>query len=392
MPKIYLDNAAATQIDPKVMEVVLSHTKKIYGNPSSIHEVGRKARLVIDNSRKTVADILNASPPEIIFTGSGTESINLSILGVARAYKKYGKHIITTEIEHKAVINSCHQLEKEGFKVTYLKVGKSGVVNLGDLRKTLKKDTILVSIMYANNEIGTIQPISKISKLLRDFRKRTFQVPRFKFHDKRLPIFHTDAIQAAGYLDLNVQKLGVDLMGLNGSKIYGPKGTGCLFVRRGTLLEPLNFGGSQEYGLRPGTEDPGLIAGFAKALEIVSKNKDKESKRLTKLRDYAISKILKDILSSELNGDPVLRLPNNINISFKDVDGEMLVLELDKSGVYVSTGSACTTTETGPSHVLKSLGKKTGDNLRVTLGKHTTKKDIDYFIDVLERSVKKMKS
>src|SRR3989344_4450450 len=346
MKQIYLDNAAATPIDPRVRRVIESCDKNIFGNASSLHEIGRKARGVVNSSKKIIAKVINSGSEEIVFTGSGTEANNLAVLGTARANKKYGRHIITTEIEHPSVLNSCRQLEREGFEVDYIGVNKNGIIVPESLKKILRKDTILVSVMYANNEMGTIQPIQKVSKILHNFRKK-LQTTNYKLQTSdKPPIFHSDAIQAAGYLDLDVQKLGVDLMSLNGSKVYGPKSIGCLFIRRGINIEPIMFGGSQERGLRPGTENTTLISGFAKAIELVNKNKDRESERLVSLRDYAISKILKETPDSHLNGDARERLPNNMNVSFDGADGEALVLGLDQRGICVSTGSACTTTET----------------------------------------------
>ncbi len=364
---IYLDYAATTPLDPKVEKVILAQLKN-FGNPSSIYSLGRQAKQVIEGARKSVAKILNSRTEEVVFTGSGTESDNLAIFGVARAYKSFGKHIITSKIEHHAVLRACQYLEKnEGFKVTYLDVGKNGIVDPVSVKKALRSDTTLVSIIYANNEIGTIQPIKEISKIIKIYRQY-----------EKLPFFHTDACQAAGALNLNVQDLAVDLATLNGSKIYGPKGIGCLFVRRGIHLRPVILGGSQEGGLRAGTENPALIAGFAKALELVDKNKEKESKRLIQFRDYVINQILTKIPNSKLNGDAISRLPNNINISFKNTDGEMLMLALDQNGIQVSTGSACTSSETGPSHVMQAIGNPEGwGNLRITLGRQTTKKELD---------------
>ena len=386
MIRIYLDNAAATPLDPAVKREIFVCEDKIFGNASSLHKSGLSAKNLIDKSRNLVAKVLNAGTDEIIFTGSGTEANNLATLGIARALKKYGKHIVTTSIEHHSVLNACKKLSKEGFKITYVGVDKNGIVNPDDIKKAVRKDTVLVSVAYANNEIGTIQPIQQIAKAIRNFRKNNKPGA-----NEKLPVFHSDACQAAGYMDLNVQKLGIDLLSLNGSKIYGPKGVGCLFVKRGINIEPIMFGGSQERGLRPGTESPPLIVGFAKALELADKNREKESGRLVKLRDYAVSKMLAEIPGSSLNGDAKERLPNNINISFEDVDGEMLVFALDKKGIEVSTGAACTTSETGPSHVLKAIGKKSGDNLRVTLGRFNAKKDVDYLIKVLPAVVAKLR-
>ena len=413
-------------MDTQVERVVLKHMRENWGNASSVHEVGRRARKVIEDSRKAVARVLGVKSEEIIFTGSGTESANLAIFGVARAalgyrgrplvvvYKKYGKHIITSKIEHPAVLRACQYLEKnEGFKVTYVGVDKNGIVNPDDVAKALRPDTILVSIMYANNEIGTIQPIAEIAKIIHDFRNCkpiTNNQQSTTSQNEKLPLFHSDSCQAAGVLNLNVNQLGVDLMTLNGSKIYGPKGTGCLFIRRGINLVPLIFGGSQERGLRAGTENPALIAGFAKALELADENKKKESVRLIKLRDYVIEQILKKIPDSQLNGDPIKRLPNNMNISFKNIDGEMLMLALDQKGIQVSTGSACTSTpsnssfgtpalrdltgstSTEPPHVMQAIKNPKGwGNIRITLGRQTKKDDLDYFLRLLAGEVKRLR-
>src|SRR3989344_2912560 len=380
--KIYLDYAGTTPMDPRVERVVLRHLKNDWGNASSVHEVGQQAKKVIEDSRKKVAEVLGCKTQEIIFTGSGTESDNLAIFGIARAYKKLGKHIITSKIEHPAILRSCQQLEaREGFKVTYLDVGESGIIDAGAVKRAIRSDTVLVSVMYANNEIGTVQSITEIAKA----------IGRFKNHK---PIFHTDACQAGGALSLNVNGLGVDLMTLNGSKIYGPKATGCLFVRRGIDLVPLIVGGSQERGLRAGTESPALIAGFAKALELADAKRVKEGTRLIKLRDYLIAKILSGISGSYLNGDAARRLPNNINISFDDVHGEMLMLVLDQMGIQVSTGSACTSTLTEPSHVIRALGlpeAMTRGNIRITLGRRTTKKDADCVVSALFKAINRLR-
>lgn len=387
MKKIYLDHAAATPVDERVAARIVK-SQRVFGNASSLHSQGKEAKKLLEESRQKVARIIGVSAPEIIFTSSGTESDNLALFGVARTLKK--GHIVVSKIEHMAVLRAAGQLEDVGFQVTYLPVKNNGIVDPAELAKALRKDTILVSIMCANNEIGTIQPIAKIAKAVRNFEKQ----------NGTKIVFHTDACQAAGALDINVQKLGVDLMTLNGSKIYGPKGTGCLFVRRGFNIEPLTVGGSQEMGRRAGTENVPLLAGFAMALQLADKNRIKESARLIKLRDHLIASIIKTIPGSRLNGDEILRLPNNINISFssnnptladKDgASGEMLVLALDQKGIEVSTGSACTTSETGPSHVLKAIGVKDA-NLRITLGRSTTKKDLDYFLKVLPGIVTKLK-
>ncbi len=381
-------------MDSRVKRIVLKHLKNDWGNASSVHEVGRRARAIIGESRRNVAKVLGSRPEEVVFTGSGTESDNLAIFGVARAYKNFGRHIITSKIEHHAVLRACQFLERyEGFKVTYLDVGKNGIINPADVTRALRKDTILVSIMYANNEIGTIQPVNKIAKIVQDFRNR-----KELSILERTPFFHSDACQAAGALNLNVNHLGVDLITLNGSKIYGPKATGCLYIRRGINPLPLIVGGNQEYGLRAGTENPAMIAGFAKALGISDLIRVKESTHLVKLRNYMIGQISETITGSHLNGDPILRLPNNINISFKGVDGEMLMLALDQKGIQVSTGSACTSTITESSHVIQALrqvqGKPSllsGGNIRITLGRQTRKKDIDHVLEILVNLVSKQR-
>lgn len=383
MKEIYLDHAAATSLDRKVLKEI-EKNYKLFGNPSSLHREGEGAKRVLEESRKKVARLLHAKPEEIIFMSSGTESVNLAVFGVARANRKKGKHIITSSIEHLSVLNSFRQLEKEGFIATYVGVDKNGVVNPRDIEKNLKKETILVSIMQANNEIGVIQPIREISCLISNFRKK---------NGRSYPYFHTDACQAAGYLNIRPHDLGVDLLSINSSKIYGPKGSGCLFVRRGVPIEPITFGGSQEKGLRAGTENILAISGFAKAFEIAEKEKEKNFKRETILRDYCIERILREVPDSRLNGHPKKRLPNNINISFKEIDGEMLVLYLSEKGIMLSTGSACTTSEVGHSHVIKALGGDSGwGNIRVTLGKDTTKKEIDYFLKTLQSAVKRLRN
>jgi len=379
MKQIYLDYAATTYIDPQVLQKMKPYLTTAYGNASSLYSLGRQAKAAIENSRQNVAKILGASADEIIFTGSGTESANLAVFGIAGKYKNKGNHIIVSKIEHKAVLESAKKLEKQGFKITYLNVDSDGIVKLNELKKALNKKTILVSIMYANNEIGTIQPIKTISQIIKKFRKDIF-----------LPAFHTDACQAAGALPLKVNELGVDLLTLNGSKIYGPKGMGCLYVNKNYEIEPLIVGGNQEMGLRAGTENPALIVGFSEALKLAEKLRKNESQRLAKLRDYFIKNVLKIIPQSRLNGHPQKRLPNNINLSLPGAEGESLILRLDQYGISASTGSACTSTDLTPSHVLMALGLKetlAHDSLRLTLGRKTTKKDLDYVLKILPKVV-----
>lgn len=375
--RIYMDHAATTYLDPRVKKAMESFWFEKFGNPSSIYKEGRVAKKAIDTARKEIAEIINCLPEEIIFTNGGTESDNLAIFGVANKYKK--RHIITTKLEHHAVLNPCKFLEKNNFDVTYLDVGKEGIVKLEDVKKSLRPNTILVSIMYANNEIGTIQPIAEIGKILK----------------KHKAYFHVDACQAAGYLDLNVEKLGVDLMTINGSKIYGPKGVGFLYVRKGVKIQPLLYGGEQERKMRPGTENIPAIIGLAEALKIAQRKKNKEMKRLTFLRDYFIKRLTAEIPKTFLNGHPAKRLPNNVNVSVLGAEGESIVLYLDELGVACSTGSACTSESLEPSHVIMALGKPYEyghGSIRFTLGRCNTKRDIDYVMKILPTIIRKLRS
>jgi len=380
---VYLDHAATTYIDPRVFQKMRPYLTSAYGNASSLYLLGRQAKAAIEKARQDVAKILGASAQEIIFTGSGTESANLAIFGIAKAYQNKGNHIIVSKIEHKAVLESAKKLEKEGFRITYLNVDSQGIVKLNELKKALNKKTILVSIMYANNETGTIQPIKKISKIIRKFRK-----------NNDLPVFHSDACQAAGALSLKINNLGVDLLTLNGSKIYGPKGIGCLCINKNYKIEPLIVGGNQEMGLRAGTENAALIVGFSEALKLAERLRPAESRRLKNLRNYFIKKALKIIPHGRLNGHPQKRLPNNMNLSFEGVEGESLVLKLDQRGISASTGSACTSSELTPSHVLLAMGLSEDlahDSLRLTLGRKTTKKDLDYVLKILPKIVENLR-
>lgn len=382
---IYLDHSSTTPMHKEVIQAMTEFYNKKFGNPSSLYKLGREAARTISDSRQKVAKILNSYPEEIIFTAGGTESDNLAIFGITHQFLDKAKnyHLITSQIEHPAVLNSFKALEQKGFQVTYLAVDKFGLVNPSDVMKSLKPHTLLVSIMYANNEIGTIQPIIEISNIIKNYRHiqqldKTSKQPLY-------PVFHTDACQAAGYLDLDVKKLGVDLMTLNGSKIYGPKQVGLLYKRKDIKLEPILYGGEQEQGLRPGTENVAGIVGFTKALKLVHKNKDQEAERLEKLRDYFIKKLL-DIPETILNGHPQKRLPNNVNVTFKRIEGESIMLKLDKEDIYVSTGSACHSKSLEPSHVILAIGQDAGDahgSMRFTLGKATTKKEIDKVLKVL---------
>jgi cysteine desulfurase len=393
---IYLDNASATPIDKKVANLVSLYEKKFFSNPSSIHKGGVEARTIIDVARAKIASLIYAHSDEIIFTGSGTESDALAITGIIHSYKGNKiPHIITSSIEHPAVIEVCKKLEnnKEA-KVSYIDPDANGMINPKDIRDSLKENTVLVSIMYANNEIGTIQPIMEIAKAIRYFRK---------INQTILPFFHTDACQAINYLPIeNIEKLGVDLLTFNSSKIYGPKGIGILYKKRGINLMPLYTGGGQEFGLRSGTENTAGIAGAALAFEETLKIKNKESDRLVKIRDYGIKKLLALSNTSGyeiiLNGDSINRLPNNINISIKGISSELLVIELDAKGIEVSAKSACKSDEPDESYVISALRKAQGilenttdGSIRISLGRGTLKSDIDTLVLVIKEILKKYK-
>lgn len=380
--EVYLDHAATTYTDEEVLKAMLPYFTDIFANPESLHTAGKKAQIAIDNSRETIAHILHCQSSEIVFTSGGTESNNLAILGLTKTFKAAHPtkkhHCITSKIEHPSVLETFKQLEKEGWKVTYLDVDSEGFINLDELKSALTADTALVSIIYANNEIGTIQNILEIGKIC-----RTAKVP-----------FHTDACQAAGALDLNVQNLHVDMMTINSSKIYGPKGVGALYVKQGVSISPIIYGGHQENDIRPGTHNvPGII-GLGKALEIAHKNSETENARLIKLRDHFINQLLSKIPDSILNGSPDRRLPNNINISIKGVNGQQLLLLLDEQKIYVSTGSACHAGSNIGSHVLGAIKLHPNlirGSLRLTLGKRTTQEDIDYALEKIITTVAKIR-
>lgn len=385
MKQVYLDHAATTPLDPRVYEVMDPYLKGRYGNPSSFHSVGKQVKDDFDQTRSQVAKILGARTEEIIFTSGGTESDNLALLGFARKNKDKGKHIITTQIEHHAVMHAAEQLEKEGFEVTYLKVDQDGLVGVDQVMEAVRPDTILISIIYANNEIGVVQPVAEIGNQVEKYRRD---------NEVKYPVLHTDACQAAGALEIDVRKTHVDLMTLNGSKIYGPKGIGLLYKRRGLKVEPLVYGGGQESGLRSGTENVAGAVGLVKALELALQEQKKETERLVGLRDKLISGIKEQIPKVRLNGHGTKRLPNNVNMSIGDVEGEALLLYLDAQGVYCSTGSACTSASLDPSHVLLALGlpaEVAHSSLRLTLGRSTTEQDVDYVLEVLPGVVEKLR-
>ena len=381
MKNIYLDNAAAAPIDARVQKEV-DRGMKIYGNPSSFNNSGRKAANELDKARLKVARFLGAHPEEIVFTGSGSEANNMAISGLAFAAPKDKREIVTTSVEHPSVLEPIKHLSHGGFKTIFVKVNREGFVDVHDLASQINNRTLLVSVMYANNEIGTIEPINKIGKIIAAFRK----------NGTKFPLFHVDACQAAGYLNMNVNSLKADLLTFNGSKIGGPRGIGVLYVRRGTELAPFVLGGGQERGLRAGTENLPAILGLAKAIELVNR---KESAKLTKLRDYFLSRLKVALPDIKINGPAgESRLPNNINISVPGLDSENLLLELDKYGIYAGSGSACTSRAVEPSHVLKAIGvdkKYLSGALRFSMGRETTKGDIDYVLEVLPKIIQDLK-
>lgn len=378
--RVYLDFAATTPIDPKVA-AVLFKALKTYGNPSSLHAEGREAKAVLESSRKTVANMLNARAEEIIFTAGGTEANNLALKGIVGTSGVPTPHVVTSTIEHSSVLEVCRELEKKGTEVTYVKPQANGVIDPKDIRDALKENTVLVSVMYANNEIGTIQPIKEIAKVIRSFR----QTLSSKHSALSFPYFHTDACQAANYLSLDTISLGVDLMTLDAGKIYGPKGVGALYIKKGTQIETQVFGGGQESGLRSGTENVALIAAFALALQITEKIKVGESGRLIKLRDYFEKNLL--LLEGATRNGGGERLPNIISICFERLDAEFAVYQMDERGIALSSASTCMNNkEDSYSYVVEEIGKPEckSSSLRFSMGRTTTKKEIDVCLKALK--------
>lgn len=379
MSAIYLDYAATTPVDPGVIEAMLPYFRDTFGNPSSIHSFGQQARSAVENAREKVASFLGAKPAEIIFTSGGTESNNFAIKGVAWANRKKGNHIVTSAIEHHAVMEPCHFLEREGFEVTFLPVDSRGFVDPQDVAKAITGRTVLVSIMHANNEIGTLQPVTEIGKIARE----------------RGVCFHTDAVQTFGHMPFTVGDLNVDLLSLSAHKLYGPKGVGALFVRQGTRLEPHMHGGEQEGKRRASTHNVPGIVGLAKAVELAEKAMAEEDIRIMALRNRLIRGIFDKIDRVRLNGHPEKRLANNVNVSMEYCEGEAMILSLDLMGIACSTGSACSSTSVEPSHVLRAIGlsvEETRGSLRFSLGRYTQEQEIDKVLEVLPRIVKRLRA
>lgn len=378
MKRIYLDYAATTPTHPEVVKEMQPYFSEKFGNPSSIHSFGQEAKAAMEKAREKVVRLLGCSVDEIIFTSGGTESNNFALHGIAYANQNRGNHIITSAIEHHAVIEPCKFLEKHGFQVTYLPVDKYGLVNPEDVKKAITDKTILVSIMHANNEIGTIEPIEEISKIVKE--KNVY--------------FHTDAVQTVGSIPVDVNKLGVDLLSLSAHKLYGPKGVGALYVRKGTRMVPFMRGGGQERNRRASTENVAGIVGLGKTCELAKKKLEARIKHLTPLRDKLLKGIMDNIPDVILNGHPEQRLPKNINLSVKYIEGESMLLNLDMEGFAASTGSACTSGSLEPSHVLRAIGLddlNSRGSIRFTLGRLTTEKDIEYVLDVFPKIVKKLR-
>ncbi|MBP9762851.1 aminotransferase class V-fold PLP-dependent enzyme [Patescibacteria group bacterium] len=391
---IYLDHAATTPLDPRVLAIMQPYFSDVYGNPSSFHSVGLEAKTAVTQARKTIATLLHGHEEEILFTSGGTESDNLAVIGVPRAARKVlvaklgpeaKPHVITSAIEHPAVLEPLMWAQKTGeIELTIVPVDREGLVAVADVEAALNERTVLVSIMFANNEIGTIQPIGDIGRALLAWRKA---------HTTAYPYFHSDACQAAEYLELNVEQLHTDLLTLNGSKLYGPKGVGILFVRRGVKVEALVRGGGQERNIRSGTENVPAIIGLAKAFELAQTEREAESVRVTSLRDRLVEGLLK-IPKARLNGHPTKRLPNSANVSFLDIEGEAAVLYLDAEGIMASTGSACASTSLDPSHVILATGlsyEAAHGSLRFTLGHATTEADVDRLIEVMPPIVERLR-
>ncbi len=375
----YFDHAATTAVDEEVLKEMIPFFSIEYGNPSSLYTIGRNAKKAIEEARRRVSFAINCDPKEIYFTGCGSESDNLALKGVAHANKNKGNHIITTKIEHPAILNTCKTLEEEGFNVTYLDVDEDGLIDIQDLKDKITDETILISIMFANNEIGTIQPIEEIGKIARE---------------KNI-LFHTDSVQAVGNVKIDVKKMNIDLLSMSAHKFYGPKGVGAIYIRSGVKCNKLQDGGHQEKDKRAGTENVAGIVGLGKAIQIAYENLETYNTSISNLRDYYEMQVEKNIPYVKVNGHRIKRLPGNSNISFKFVDGEALLLNLDMNGICASTGSACSSGSTNPSHVLLAIGLPENiakGSLRITFGKENTKEDVDYLINNLVEIAQRLRS
>lgn len=378
MTRIYMDNAATTRVTEPVAQAMLPYLTEIYGNPSSVHAFGREARKAMEAARRQVAEALGAQPNEIYFTGCGTESDNWAIRGAAEKHKSRGRHIITSAIEHHAVLHACQQLEKEGFSVTYLPVDEYGLVSPQSLKEALREDTILVSIMLANNEIGTIEPIEELSAIAREAGA----------------LFHTDAVQAIGSVKIDVNQLGVDMLSLSGHKFHAPKGVGALYIRSGVRIGRLMEGGAQERAQRPGTENLASIVGLGKAIELACADIEGHNQKLAAMRDRMIEGILSGIPEARLNGHPQKRLPGNVNVSVRYVEGESLLLNLDFKGIAASSGSACTSGSLDPSHVLLAIGlshETAHGSLRFSLSEENTAQEVDQVVRALSEITERLR-
>lgn len=380
MRQVYMDYSATTPVKQEVLETMSPYFTEHYGNPSSLYTIGQESKAAISNARRQVASIIGADEKEIYFTACGTESDNWAIFGTADAKKGKGKHIITSKIEHHAVLHSCQQLEKQGYDVTYLDVEPDGTINPQALKAALSADTVMVSIMMVNNEVGTIEPIKELCSVTKAFNKEI--------------IFHTDAVQGLGNVSIDVKELGIDLMSMSAHKIYGPKGVGGFFIRKGLRITNYLHGGAQENRHRAGTENIAGIVGFGKAAELAEKNLDEHIRHCSELRDYFIEQVLKNIPNTEVNGNMEHRHPGNASITFNYIEGESILLLLDAKGIYVSTGSACSSTSLTPSHVLTALGvpvERIHGTVRFSIGDFTTKEDLDYVLDELKPVVTRLR-
>ncbi len=379
MKNIYFDNAATTRLDEDVLNSMIPYLKEEYGNASSIYKMGRESRKAIEDAREKIAKAINSSPDEIYFTSGGTESDNTAIRGIAYNYKKKGNHIITSKIEHPAILETCKQLEREGFEVSYIDVNSNGIIDLEKLKKSIKDTTILISIMFANNEIGTIQPIKDIGKIAKENNI----------------YFHTDSVQAIGSIKIDVKDMNIDSLSMSAHKFYGPKGIGAIYIRKGISFQKFMNGGHQEKNRRAGTENVASIVGMGKAIELAYKDLEEHVKHIKDLRDYYNREVQRRIPYIKINGDIEKRLPGNSNMSFKFIEGEGLLLNLDLKGICASSGSACTSGSLDPSHVLLAIGlphEVAHGSLRISIGKYNTKEEVDYLLDSLEEIVSRLRN